>query len=86
MKILKYFVLHVALKPLCNKMTFERKDNYFTENDLDCQDSVGACSDGAASMTCRHHNIMFLIVHQQLNGPSFLHHESRSKKDFTRVP
>ena len=41
---------------------FRCMDNYFTENGLDWQNCVGVCSDGAASMTGRHHGVIRQIL------------------------
>ncbi|XP_073711484.1 SCAN domain-containing protein 3-like [Misgurnus anguillicaudatus] len=65
---------------------FRYMDNYFKENGLDWQNCVGVCSDGAASMTGRHHGVVRQILDRAPEAKwthCFLHRES--KKNVTRV-
>ncbi|XP_061598835.1 uncharacterized protein LOC133461871 isoform X3 [Cololabis saira] len=41
---------------------FRCMDNYFSENGMDWQNCVGVCSDGAASMTGKHHGVIRQIL------------------------
>uniref|UniRef100_A0A3B4U0T5 HAT C-terminal dimerisation domain-containing protein n=1 Tax=Seriola dumerili TaxID=41447 RepID=A0A3B4U0T5_SERDU len=62
---------------------FRCMDNYFTENGLVWQNCVGVCSDGAASMTGRHHGVIRQILERAPEAKwthCFLHHESLAAK------
>uniref|UniRef100_A0A672FW69 HAT C-terminal dimerisation domain-containing protein n=1 Tax=Salarias fasciatus TaxID=181472 RepID=A0A672FW69_SALFA len=58
-------------------------DRYFTENGRDWQNCVGVCSDGAASMTGRHHGVIKQILDRAPEAKwthCFLHRESLAAK------
>ncbi|XP_061600964.1 SCAN domain-containing protein 3-like [Cololabis saira] len=58
-------------------------DNYFSENGMDWQNCVGVCSDGAASMTGKHHGVIVQILNRAPEAKwthCFLHCESLAAK------
>ncbi|KAL2096421.1 hypothetical protein ACEWY4_008569 [Coilia grayii] len=62
---------------------FRCMDIYFTENGLDWQNCVGVCSDGAASMTGRHHSVIRQILERAPEAKwihCFLHRENLAAK------
>ncbi|KAE8278788.1 Zinc finger MYM-type protein 6 [Larimichthys crocea] len=61
-------------------------DNYFSENGLDWQNCVGVCSDGAASMTGKHHGVIRQILDRAPEAKwthCFLHRESLAAKNMS---
>lgn len=62
---------------------FRCMDSYWTEKGLDWQNCVGVCSDGAASMTGRHHGVIRHILDRAQEAKwthCFLHRESLAAK------